>query len=153
MRTDMQPSLAPVSHVHDIASIEGRKLLLLFTWSAVGNSVWPNMSHKRLGGSRLFLLGSLHGRGNIGLGRPFGHLGLVVCDTKPLARGKSLLKSTSIATAESGPYDKSCVHGQRKSAAVMGSSIAVVLALGRLFYKTHLPSCHSVERRHGMRIH
>lgn len=38
MRTDMQPSLAPVSHVHDIASIEGRKLLLLFTWSAVGTA-------------------------------------------------------------------------------------------------------------------
>lgn len=74
------------------------------------------------------------------------------CDTKPLAGAKSPLESTSIVTAESAPYDKSCIHGQLQSAVAMGS-IAVVLALGRLFYKTHLPSCHSAERRHGMRIH
>jgi hypothetical protein len=57
-----------------------------------------------------------------------------------------------VVTAESAQYDKSCIHGELQSAVAMGS-MAVVLAVGRLFYKTHLPSCHFVERRHDMRIH
>ena len=75
----------------------------------------------------------------------------MVCDTAPLAGVKSPLGSRSVVTAESVKYDKSCILGQLQSVAAMGS-IVVVLTVGCLFYKTHLPSCHFVERRHGMII-